>query len=634
MELSLKKAFQLFLIVAISVLIMNFTVFIVSQNMTNTSERWVRHTHEVIILGKSLLSNVKDAETGQRGFLVTEDQAYLEPYHDGTTQADRNLNALINKTSDNPSQTTRLNELSGLITEKFEELRLTIQLTKEGNKEAAIEVVNSDVGKNLMTEIKGLLEQFEQEELMLLSQRLANFEKAKTISLNAVFAAQALLLILVVIASIFVKKRVIDPILSLTLQARANKAHEMKEFHVNKAILEVTQLAKTLTWMGGEVRKAFKSLSIARTKAEESEKAKSDFLANMSHEIRTPMNGIYGGLQLLKRENLSAKGESILSKSTQSCKNLLAIINDILDFSKIASGKLDIEYIDFHIPSILEVIQSDLYPMANEKRIEFEIINRLHSTYWKGDPVRVNQILLNVCSNAVKFTHAGAVTLTLESFEPENGVLITVRDTGCGMTPSQLEKIFTRFGQADSSTTRHFGGTGLGLPITKRLIELMNGTISVESKVGEGSEFRIFLPLAPGVEKGIARNIELPEMTSVKGRILLAEDNEINQMIFSSMLEPYNVELKVVANGRLALDSVLTEKPDLVFLDIQMPVMDGKDACVEIKRHYADLPIVAITANVMRSDRELYRELGFDECLPKPYDLADLNNVIRKYVSK
>ncbi|MGY0579230.1 MAG: CHASE3 domain-containing protein [Paraglaciecola chathamensis] len=634
-RITLGKASKIFFILSILALIINVVILSVSQSSSEQREWWVNHTHTVINLSKSLLVELNNAETGQRGYLLTEKKSYLAPYEQGTQSARELLQTLMQKTSDNATQQQRLTRLSTLVNKKFDELQLTIDLTTEDKLDQAMRIVNSDLGKDLMSEIRAVITAFEKQEQVLLAQRQAQYTTTKTMSMVAIVVAVSLLFLLIIFATLITKRNVIDPIISLTEQAERYASGKQQTFAVKKAVAEVNQLAKMLSTMSQNLRDSIEELVSAKSRAVSSEKAKGDFLANMSHEIRTPMNGIYGGLQLLKRESLSDAAQNILERSMTSCKNLLVIINDILDFSKISSGKLHIEESSFQLPATLEMILSDLSPVASEKGVQFTVNNQLEHDFWQGDPVRLNQILLNLCSNAVKFTEQGSVELLVAKSEHSSGVNFYVKDSGVGLSEAQINNVFARFEQAEASTTRKFGGTGLGLAITKSLVDLMSGTITVESELGKGSTFDVFIPLLPAEEqvKEKVDDVNIDKAISGK-RILLAEDNEINQIVFESMMEPYDVKLEVVENGQLALESIEKEQPDLVFLDIQMPVMDGKDACIKIRKRYKNLPVIALTANVLATDVKQYLQLGFDEHIPKPFDFSDLKSVLIKYLQK
>jgi PAS domain S-box-containing protein len=397
---------------------------------------------------------------------------------------------------------------------------------------------------------------------------------------------------------------------------------------------EATRVVGTHTNITKE-KEALRQIEEARGQAEAASKAKSEFLSNMSHEIRTPMSGVYGTLQLLKGEQLSEKGRGFINKAEYSCKSLLTIINDILDFSKIEAGQLNFENVPFSLECVIEKISSDMLPLAIEKNIIFEVNNHLTHDMWIGDPVRVGQVLLNLVSNAVKFTAQGKVTLSLSSQQQasSDSIVIELTDTGIGMDKKAMDTLFSRFSQADDSITRKYGGTGLGMSITQSLVHLMDGQISVDSELNKGTTIQVMLPL----EKAQATVGDLvlkptPESSlNLTGKhILIAEDNEINQAIIQAILEPFNPILTIVANGEEAVQSAFAKRPDLILMDIQMPVKDGLTACREILAHMPDIPIVALTANVMDQDIDTYLKAGFVAHLGKPFEISVLEKKLKQ----
>ncbi|WP_024609329.1 CHASE domain-containing protein [Pseudoalteromonas sp. TAB23] len=365
------------------------------------------------------------------------------------------------------------------------------------------------------------------------------------------------------------------------------------------------------------------ALGHAKELAEQASQAKSEFLANMSHEIRTPMNGILGTLQLLQEQPLNEKSKEYLKKSLYSTRSLTTIINDILDFSKIEAGKLSLEYKSFDLFELIHHLESDLGLQASDKNIYLKFIINIEHKYWVGDPVRLRQIFLNLISNAIKFTSQGGVTVTFRLTD-ENKICCCISDTGIGISEQAIERLFERFEQAEQSTTREYGGTGLGLPITKSLIGLMNGEIKVTSQLDSGSQFYVYLPLKQAqIDDStlITKNVELPDLSGKT--ILLAEDNKINQLVASAMLEPTKATIIIANNGLEAISLYESHKPDIIFMDIQMPKMDGLQACKKIKALNNEQIVIALTANVFTEQKEIYRQL-FDGYVSKPIEKHEL----------
>ncbi|MDU0112514.1 ABC transporter substrate-binding protein [Psychrosphaera aquimarina] len=380
-----------------------------------------------------------------------------------------------------------------------------------------------------------------------------------------------------------------------------------------------------------DIKEKNKALKLAMLQVNQANQAKSTFLANMSHEIRTPMNGIFGSLQLLEQMPLDKLAHELIESASFSTKNLLVIINDILDFSKIEAGKLNVSDVPFDLYKVLSSLQQDVQPLVENKDVTFfiNVISGTHQ-YWRGDPVRVKQILINMVSNAIKFTEEGTVVVNIED---KQGLHIDVIDSGIGMNADMMSRLFGRFEQADSSTTRKNGGTGLGFSITRSLVELMGGTMSVVSKVKQGTTINMFLPLKQAKFEDMIEK-DLPNFKLLKTKkVLLAEDNKINQMVAVKMLESIGVQVTVVDNGQLALDAVQKQDFDLVLMDIQMPVMDGLAACTELRKTHKDLPIVALTANVMSDDILKYKQEGFNDHVGKPIEQAYLFKVLAQYLS-
>jgi len=388
-------------------------------------------------------------------------------------------------------------------------------------------------------------------------------------------------------------------------------------------------------------KKTEQELRDQREKAEQSRKAKEIFLANMSHEIRTPMNAIIGFSRLLKSVSLTDKQISYLDAIISSSENLLVIINDILDFSKIESGKLSIEKVPFQLETIIEKVIKQIELKSLEKNITIKVIYdpKLPKTII-GDPIRLGQILLNLINNSVKFTSEGRIKIicTASKLDSDNvDVSFKIADTGIGMKKEMLEKVFEDFIQGDDSITRKYGGTGLGLTISKQLIELMGGKISVESELGIGTIFTFTLSFKIGAEKKIKKKqasiIEEKNLSGVK--ILLAEDNEFNQMLALSILQSWGADVSVAKNGKEALVKVKKIKFDIILMDIQMPEMDGIQATENIRRKFKlNLPIIALTANALKEDKDKYIQYGINDYISKPFNTNELYQKIRDLIPK
>ncbi len=393
-----------------------------------------------------------------------------------------------------------------------------------------------------------------------------------------------------------------------------------------------------------ESKKMLKEIELARNDAEKSAMAKSEFLANMSHEIRTPMNGILGLLHILSSTELDEVQKNYMQKALFSTNELLRIINDILDFSKIEAGKLEMETTLFSIHDVCSELESLFGHAINDKGLECIMDEGEFATDpILGDPLRLKQVLLNLVSNAIKFTGKGSIGVIVKSTREANNklhCLFEVKDTGIGLNKDQIANLFTAFSQADTSVTRRYGGTGLGLAISRNIVDMMNGEIWVESVPGKGSSFFFTAKFERAGEHAtiITSTSSSPtqEQKDYSGHLLLVEDNQINQIIAEELLQSVGYTVDIANNGQEALDMLEKVPYDLVLMDIQMPIMDGLTATVKIRENnkFANLPVIAMSAHAMTGDKEKSLKHGMNDHITKPISPDILYNTLHYWLDK
>jgi len=396
-------------------------------------------------------------------------------------------------------------------------------------------------------------------------------------------------------------------------------------------LTKVQELSTGFEKQAKALAKLSSDLEREKENAEAANRSKSAFLANMSHEVRTPLNGVLGMLSMLEMSTIKGDERECVTLAKEATYSALQLINDILDLSHLEAGKLTIINHEFNFDTLAKRIMAMVRGKAETKGLEFTIVNELGSEPLIGDDLRIQQIIINLADNAIKFTDCGYVQVHIDRDHKANRVRIEVKDTGTGMTADQTARMFERFEQADPSNTRRHGGVGLGLAICRNLVEEMAGSISVTSEPGKGTRFIVEIPLG-------AANTHAAESEAARAegnfcqdcRILAAEDNRVNQEILKRLARMLELDITIVSDGAQAVAKVETGGYDIILMDIQMPVMDGIEATRKLRTQGYTLPIIAVSAHAMTGDRERFMEAGFNGYVAKPYEVVQLLTEIER----
>ena len=403
----------------------------------------------------------------------------------------------------------------------------------------------------------------------------------------------------------------------------------------------INNLADGLEHASREQQQAMAQLIQTREEAEKANSAKSDFLAMMSHELRTPMNGVLGMLQLLETTQMTDEQVEYAALASESTEHLLKVINDILDFSRIERAPLELEHIPFNLADLINSCAQAFAHSAQQRglNLQLQLADGMPALNVQGDPTRIRQILVNLIGNALKFTEHGQVSIQAQWQSLDHELLwftCTVRDSGIGISPDNLEQMFNAFQQADSSISRRYGGTGLGLPIARTLAERMGGTLRAQSVEGQGSVFTLEMPLALSRQTlpTPAPAARVPSGNGEGRNVLLVEDNPVNQTVIEAMRRSLGFTVSVATDGAQAVRSAESLIFEAILMDCRLPIIDGYEATRQIRQlpGCSEVPIIALTANALQGDREACLAAGMNDYLAKPFKRTDLQQILQRWL--
>lgn len=600
----------------------------------------------------AIAKDMVDQETGQRGFLITGKESFLQPFVEGRESLQNHLDELRSYVSAGFDKQKMISEIEQVrlkaaqwrqIAAKPEiDIRRSINQRSASMNDVTL-LIENETGKNIVDAIRKELAEFSNTERVLMTARVQDAEAAATTTIFVIIASTIMAISIALFVAFMVSNSLVR-----RLQILVNAIYKVTTGDFTKSIAidsqdEIGRLGQsfnnmttTLKLSREHMEKANQDLIIEKEKAELATHAKDSFLATMSHEIRTPMNGVLGMTQILADTKLSREQRDYVETINQSGNLLLDIINDILDFAKIEAGKLDIEPIPFDLMNAIMETSELFTAKCSKKGIEL-IVNYAPDLpqHFIGDPGRIRQILMNLLGNAVKFTEKGYVLLEITSLshnKEEAHLSIAITDTGIGISEEVQKALFQPFTQADTSTTRRFGGTGLGLTICKQLIELMGGKISISSKLGKGTTLRfdLTLPISNTDTVQVPVDVDFSQL-----RLLVVDDNQINLDILSRQLSRWKIRTETVTSGAAAIarlkKTILDKDPfQIVLSDYQMPEMSGGDLIETIKADplTEKTKFILLSSSGSRGDGNLFHKQGFSGYLGKPINLGILYKMI------
>ena len=653
-----KKLFVSFFIPIIFMLVVSLSVYQNTQSMVKDNH-WVVHTHKAIARAQELLSLVVDMETGQRGYLLTGDTDFLEPYKLALAVWKDKLTTLAKQVDDNPPQVERLHRIDGLLGKWLEESgekeiaqrRLVDQ--GEATMLSVITFAQQQTGKTIVDEIRREIAQFIAIESKLIEIRVVKSDNSATqttyVLIGGALFTVTISLLVAIWSSDRIRKRIKLLLEATHLVSEGDLTKGATTLRLSSTLYgkdEIAQLTRSFQMMADNLIKSDNKMRASndelieeRKKAEAAVKAKSEFLSTMSHEIRTPMNGVLGISQIIANQTKEPATKENINIILDSGQHLMTILNDILDFSKVEENKLELEVAPFNFNQVLQPVCSAIQPMADEKGIrlltENEIPNNIELL---GDRARLRQILFNLGGNASKFTNEGHILIQARLDQAKAQLELTVTDTGIGIPHDKHEHIFNSFEQADTSTTRQFGGTGLGLAIVKNLVDLMNGEIILNSAPGLGTRFHISLPITWREQELVEETQTSSPTNTIDTRtlnILLVEDNRVNAIVAKGFCENYGHHVELAENGLIATKRLQNESFDLVLMDNHMPEMNGVQATRYIREVLElNVLIFAYTADVFREAHDSFIEAGADHVLTKPLQKESFVDALHHFAGR